>query len=356
MYYNENEKIKISVFGQSHSQSIGVTIEGLPSGYTPNQELIKDFLDRRRGLSELSTARREKDEVTFISGLVDGKTCGAPLVAVIKNEDTKSKDYSKLKYTPRPSHADYVANMKYGENYDYRGGGQFSGRMTAPLCIAGAIFSDLLNQKGIKIKAKIQSIKSVNDQHVDYASVTYNDLKDLDKYFPVKDEEKAKEMKESIVFAKSQGDSVGGKIQCFVFGMPVGVGEPNFDGLESVISSLMFTIPAVKGIEFGNGFEATTLYGSQNNDAFYYDGETVKTKTNNSGGINGGISNGMPIVFTVGIKPTPSIYKEQDTVNLLTKTNEKLVIEGRHDPCITPRAIPVVESMTALAIYQLLGR
>ena len=352
MSYSLGNKLKITVFGQSHSDFIGVTIDGLPYGYKPNTELINEYLQRRSGLNDLSTCRREKDEVKFISGLLDGKTCGAPLTSIIENQDVKSKDYSKLKAVPRPSHADYVANVKYLSNYDYRGGGQFSGRMTTPLCIAGAIAIDLLSQQGITIKARIKSIKNVEDGLV---SLTNEEpFTTADKFFPTIDEGKAEKMKEVILEAKSQGDSVGGKIECFIYGMPIGVGEPNFDSLESKISSYVFSIPAVKGIEFGNGFDATYLYGSENNDDFYFDNDIVKTKTNNSGGINGGISNGMPIVFTTAIKPTPSIYKEQNSVNLNTKSNETLIIEGRHDPCIVPRALPVIECMTALAIYDLI--
>ncbi len=353
MSYSFGKNIKVTVFGQSHAQAIGVVIDGLPYGYELNQEKINCLLDRRRGKSELSTTRREKDEVNYLSGIFDGKTCGAPLCAVIYNEDTKSKDYSKLKDIPRPSHADFTANQKYG-NYDYRGGGQFSGRLTAPLCIAGAIAKDLLEEKGIFVKSRIKSILDICDEKLDLSKVTVKDFDGLDEYFPVIDQSAKQGMLNAILTAKSQGDSVGGKIECFVFGMPIGVGEPNFDGLESVISSLVFAVPAVKGIEFGNGFDATTIYGSQNNDGFYFDGTTVKTYTNNAGGINGGISNGMPIAFTVGIKPTPSIFKEQDSVNLSEQQNEKLLIQGRHDPCITPRACAVIESVTALAVLDLL--
>ncbi len=352
MSYSFGNKLKITVFGQSHSEFIGVTIDGLPYGYIPNENLINYYLKRRSGVKELSTQRQETDEVRFISGLIDGKTCGAPLTCIIENKDVKSKDYTKLKDLPRPSHADYVANVKYMSNYDYRGGGQFSGRMTAPLCIAGAIAIDLLLQKGVTIKARIKSIMDVEDDAISY--VTETPFVTNDEFFPTINTQKASKMKQIILDAKSQGDSVGGKVECFVYGLPIGIGEPNFDGLESRISSNVFSIPAVKGIEFGNGFDSTYLFGSNNNDEFYFIEDKVKTKTNNAGGINGGISNGMPIVFTTAIKPTPSIYKPQNSINLTTKSNETLIIEGRHDPCIVPRALPVIECMTALAIYDLL--
>lgn len=352
MSYSFGNNIKIMVFGQSHSQAIGVVIDGLPYGYAIDNDKINSLLDRRRGKKELSTPRREVDEVNFLSGLFDGKTCGAPVCAVIYNQDIKSKDYSKLAFIPRPSHADFTASVKYG-NYDYRGGGQFSGRLTAPLCIVGAIAKDLLEKKGITVHTRIKSIHGVSDIPLDYAKVSKQDFDGLDCYFPVIDNGAKQKMEEEILTAKSQGDSVGGSIECFVLGMPIGVGEPNFNGLESEIARLVFSVPAVKGIEFGNGFNSTTLYGSENNDGFYFDGETPKTYTNNAGGINGGISNGMPIAFTVAIKPTPSIFKEQDSVNLNSKENEKLVIQGRHDPCITPRACAVIESVTALAILDL---
>ena len=353
MSYSFGNNVKVTVFGQSHADAIGVVIDGLPYGYEINTQSIDALLERRKGKNQLSTMRREPDQVKFLSGLFNGKTCGAPVCAVIYNQDAKSGDYEKTKDIPRPSHADFTASEKYG-NYDYRGGGQFSGRLTAPLCIAGAIAKDLLEEKGIYIKTRIKSILDIEDEKIDYATVSKADFDGLDQNFPVRSDDAKEKMENAVLTAKSNGDSVGGKVECFVLGMPVGVGEPNFDGFESVISRLVFAIPAVKGIEFGNGFDATKIFGSQNNDGFYFDGKTVKTYTNNAGGINGGISNGMPIAFTVGIKPTPTIFIEQDSVNLDKKENQKFIAQGRHDPCITPRACAVIESVTALAVLDLL--
>lgn len=352
MSFSYGNKLKITLFGQSHSEAIGIIIDGLPSGYEVDNDKICKFLSRRSGTEKLSTSRREVDVPCFLSGIADGKTCGAPLTAVLYNKDVRSSDYLSFSGIPRPSHADFVAVNKFG-NYDFRGGGQFSGRMTAPICIVGAILIDLLLKSGIVIKSRIKSIHGINDDGLDLARVSETDFDGMDTMFPTINEDKADKMKEEILSAKQKGDSVGGEIECFVFGMPIGVGEPFFDSLESEIAKLMFSVPAVKGIAFGN-VDCINLYGSENNDGFRMNENKVVTETNNSGGINGGISNGMPIAFTVAIKPTPSISIKQHSVDMQKKENVDLTITGRHDPCIVPRAAAVIESMTAIAIYNLL--
>ncbi len=355
--YQTGDKIKVSVFGQSHSEAIGAVIEGLPSGFCPDMEKVNAFMARRApGKDRFSTKRKETDIPRIVSGLADGKTCGAPITAIIKNSDTKSRDYENLRYMPRPGHADFTAHIKYGGNNDIRGGGQFSGRMTAPICFAGALCMQLLEEKGIYIGAHIESVHGICDERFNPVHIEKEELDALKaKDFCVISDSKGEEMMAEIDKARESLDSVGGTIECAVTGMPQGIGGPLFGGIEGNISSAVFAVPAVKGIEFGNGFDVADIYGSQNNDSFYFDGDTVKTKTNNHGGILGGISSGMPIVFRVAIKPTPSIGKEQQTVNLKTKKEEKLVITGRHDPCIVQRAVPVIEAVTAISILNMLG-
>ncbi len=351
------EKIKITIFGQSHANAIGVVIDGLEAGFEVDTERVERYLERRApGRNSYSTSRKEADKVEFLSGLVDNKTCGAPVCAVIYNSDERSKDYSELKEKMRPSHADYPANVKFGESYDVRGGGQFSGRLTAPLCIAGAILLQMLEKKNIYIGAHIASVGNVKDKAFDRTSESVEKLFEaVNKDFPVVDDEAGERMKKLILSAKEKKDSVGGCIECMAVGVPAGIGEPMFLGLENVISSVVFAIPAVKGIEFGNGFEASSLFGSENNDEYYFDdNKNVKTRTNNSGGIAGGISNGMPISFKAAIKPTPSIAKAQNTVNIKTGENTVLEIKGRHDPCIVQRAVPCVEAALAIALSQFL--
>lgn len=355
--YSTGDKIKVTVFGQSHSEAIGAVIDGIPSGFKPDMDKIYAFMQRRApGRDKFSTQRKETDFPEIISGLADGVTCGAPITAVIKNSDQKSKDYDNLKLVPRPGHADFTAYVKFGGCNDIRGGGQFSGRMTAPLCFAGALCMQLLEQKGIYIGAHIESVHGIKDERFNPVSITPDALDAVKaKTFCVISDEKGEEMKAEIDKARMSLDSVGGTIECAVIGMPVGIGGALFNGIEGALSSAIFGIPAVKGIEFGAGFSAAELYGSENNDSFYFDGDTVKTRTNNHGGILGGISSGMPVIFRTAIKPTPSIAKEQDSVNLKTKTAEKLVITGRHDPCIVQRAVPVIEAVTAITILNLLG-
>ncbi|NLC78874.1 MAG: chorismate synthase [Ruminococcaceae bacterium] len=347
--------IKISLFGQSHSEGIGVVIDGLPAGKKLNFEEITRFLARRApGGGVLTTARSEKDRPHILSGLVDGTTCGAPLCAVFINGDAHSADYDAFREVPRPAHADYPAHVKYGGFNDIRGGGHFSARLTAPLCFAGAVCAQLLREEGIEIAAHIASIGGIEDSRFSPADVTGVELQKLRaKVNPVLDDGIFESMCMEILSAKEAGDSVGGTVECCVTGLPVGIGEPIFDGLENKIAAAAFAIPAVKGIEFGNGFECAALRGSQNNDPFYFDGGSVKTRTNNCGGIQGGLSNGMPLIFRLAFKPTPSIALEQDSVNLSSKQNVKLTVEGRHDPCVVLRAVPCVEAAAAIAVYDL---
>ena len=308
-------KIKLSIFGQSHSPAIGVSIDGLPAGMKLDMDELRAFLRRRRpGHHELSTARAEDDEPEVLSGLADGLTCGAPLAVIIRNTDARTSDYRGVRDIPRPSHADYAAHLKFGGYQDAAGGGHFSGRLTAPLCAAGGICLQILRGLGVTVGA---SIVQVGD----------------------------------ILAAKEKGDSVGGIVECTATGLPAGLGDPMFDGIENRIAWIVFGIPGVKGIEFGSGFAGAALMGSENNDSFYMDGETVKTRTNNSGGILGGITNGMPVVFRVALKPTPSIGMVQDSVSLSRGENAVLQVKGRHDPCIVPRAVPCVEAAAAIALY-----
>ena len=350
------EKIKISVFGQSHSEAIGIVVDGIPAGIKLDMDKISRFMARRApGKNAYSTKRKETDIPTIISGIVDGITCGAPLCAVIKNSDQHSKDYSKLKTLPRPSHSDFAAYVKHNGFNDIRGGGNFSGRMTAPLCFAGAVAMQILEEKGIRVGAHIEKIAGVKDSRFDPVSVNADLLKDVSsKEFPLIDDSVKEKILSKIEAARLDGDSVGGVIECAVTGLPAGLGEPMFDGVENVISRAVFAIPAIKGIEFGNGFDCTDLRGSENNDDFTVTDGKVTAETNNHGGILGGITSSMPVIFRVAVKPTPSISKPQMTVNLETMTQEELVIEGRHDPCIVPRAVPCIEAVAALALINLI--
>ena len=349
--YGEN--IKLSIFGQSHSAAIGMSLDGLPAGLPVDETKLQAFLARRApGSTDLGTPRKEADKAEFLSGLVDGYTCGAPIAAIIHNTNTRSKDYSELKEKPRPGHADFTAQMKYGGYQDVNGGGHFSGRLTAPLCIAGGICLQLLEQQGIRIAAHIQSAGHAQDRSFDPMGESAETLDALAKApLAVLDADAAKAMRREILSAKAEADSVGGVIECIVQGLPAGLGDPMFWGLENRIAQAIFAIPAVKGLEFGAGFAAAQMRGSQNNDAFCIEQDRVGTKTNHHGGILGGISSGMPIVFRAAFKPTPSIGQEQDTVSLAQNCETKLTVHGRHDPCIVPRAVPCVEAAAALAVY-----
>ncbi len=325
--------MKYTIFGESHGPAIGVTLTGVPSGLELDMDLIRTEMDRRRpGQNALSTARKEADEVEILSGMFDGKTTGTPLCAIIRNSDTRSKDYSQLKVCPRPSHGDYAGTIRYEGCNDYRGGGHFSGRLTAPLVFAGAVAKQILTAAcGVQITSRISMLEGVADPT-------------------------AEQVEQIILTAKADGDSVGGAVVCTVAGLPAGFGSPDYGcNVEGIFAQHLFAVPAVKGIVFGAGFNFARMRGSQANDPFYMDGDQVKTRTNHAGGINGGITNGMPITFEVAIRPTPSISKEQETVNLATGEDTKLVINGRHDPCIVHRALPVIEAAAALAACEVLG-
>ena len=346
-----------TVFGESHGNAIGVTITGLPAGLVLDLDALKFDMNRRAtGKNKLSTARKEADEIEFLSGLFEGKTTGTPLTLIIRNTDQHSKDYSQLKILPRPSHADYSGSVRYNGCNDYRGGGHFSGRLTAPLVAAGAIAKQILAQKNIFVGAHIASIAGIVDTPLDPVADQRGLLAEVAaKDFPVLDDQAGQTMQQAILKAREEQDSVGGTIQCAVYGLPVGMGSPDLDeNVEGIFARHLFAVPAVKGVEFGAGFALAGMRGSQANDPFYLDGDAIRTRTNHSGGVNGGITNGMPVLFTVAMRPTPSIAQEQDTVNLVTGENAKLSIHGRHDPCIVHRAVPVIEAAAALAACQLL--
>ena len=350
------DKIKLTVFGESHGNGIGAVIDGIPAGHKIDMDKVLLQMSRRApGKDKTATPRVEKDFPNVKSGILNNVTTGAPICCVIENTNTQSGDYSNLLNVPRPGHSDYTAYVKYQGCNDIRGGGHFSGRLTAPIVFAGSIFRQILEEKGIKISAHISSIGNVEDENFDPVNI---DTQLMDRLstsrFSLIDESKEEEMRQVVEDARMSLDSVGGTVECIVTGMPVGVGGPLFEGIEGQIAKAMFGIPAVKGIEFGKGFESAKLKGSENNDPFEYKDGKVVTSTNNCGGILGGISNGMPITFKIAIKPTPSISREQNSVNLQSRENDKLVVKGRHDPCIVPRAVPVVEAMTAIAIFDLL--
>ena len=351
--------LKISVFGASHADCIGVEVRGLPAGEAVDPEALQAFLDRRRpGGSALTTARNEPDVPEFLSGLteIDGTfvTTGEPLKAVIRNTDQHSSDYKGLTRTPRPSHADYTALLKYGPDVDMRGGGPFSARLTAPMCIIGGICRQILSRRGVDLGAHLQSVGSVTDE----AFPLYPDkalFEAIDSRYPSTIDPAAGEsMLREVEAARNDLDSVGGVIECAVTGFPAGIGGPMFDGIENELADVLFGVPAVKGIEFGSGFAAAGMRGSEHNDPFIVKDGHIATETNFSGGIQGGISNGMPIVFRVALKPTPSIAREQKTVDLDTLEETTLSIKGRHDPCVALRAVPVIEAVTAIALYDLL--
>lgn len=349
--------IKISIFGESHGSAIGINIDSLPSGFALDMnEIMREMKRRAPGKNNLSTLRKEDDEPEILSGYFEGRTTGTPLCAIIKNNDNKSKDYSKIKNTIRPGHGDYPGFVKYNGFNDYRGGGHFSGRITAPLVFAGSICKQILRKEKIEIVAHIQSIGEIKDKSFldcDLDKELINSLKYEE--FPLLNKNLEDKMKDEILNAKKEGDSVGGVIECMILGVKAGIGSPFFDSVESTLAHLMFSVPAVKGIEFGRGFDITKIKGSKANDEYYLDGKKIKTKTNNNGGISGGITNGMPIIFRVAIKPTPSIYKEQGTVDIRTMEETTLKIEGRHDPCIVQRALPVIEGVSAIGILDLIN-
>ena len=350
--------MRYSIFGESHGSAIGVVLEQVPPGLVLDREAISKEMERRApGKSPLSPARKEADVPEILSGVFDGKTTGTPLCAIIHNSDHHSKDYAKTRFLARPSHGDYTGFVRYQGCNDYRGGGHFSGRLTAPLVFAGAVAKQLLAQRGITVGAHISQIGTVKDKSFADTQLTPTLFQTLsEKAFPTVDDQAGAAMQAEILQAREELDSIGGAIQCAVLGLPVGVGSPDLGcNVEGVLAQHLFAVPAVKGISFGAGFAFASMRGSAANDPFYMDGGQVKTRTNHSGGVNGGISNGMPVLFQVAIRPTPSIGQEQNTINFSTMEDAKLTIQGRHDPCIVHRAVPVIEAAAALAICELLG-
>ena len=346
------EHLKLSIFGQSHGAAIGMTMDGIPAGLPVDEDVLQAFLNRRApGQNDWSTPRKEEDRPELLSGVLNGFTCGAPIAAMIRNKNTRSGDYANLMDCPRPGHADYTAQIKYGGYQDVSGGGHFSGRLTAPLCIAGGLCKQWLEEYGIRVGAHIAAIAGVQDAAFD---PMHPQLDAVGTDFPVLNAEAGAKMREAVSAARMDLDSVGGVIECAVTGLPAGLGEPMFGGVESRIAQIVYGVPAVKSVEFGIGAEAANLRGSQCNDAFTVANGNISTLTNNAGGILGGITNGMPIVFRAAIKPTPSISRPQQSVSLSGGKEQELVVKGRHDPCIVPRAVPVIEAAAAIALFDLI--
>lgn len=343
--------LKITIFGQSHAPAIGVCMEGFPAGFTPDFDELNAFLARRApGQGAYTTARREPDRPEFLAGLVRGHTCGAPVTAIIRNTDTRSGDYAAFTDVPRPSHADYPAQVKWQGAQDSAGGGHFSGRLTAPLCIAGGLCLQYLHARGIEITAHIERIGAAQDRRF-----TPTQPETLAKAkLPVLDPDSAEAMLAQIAAAKTEGDSVGGCIECAVTGLPAGLGSPMFGGMENRLAQILFGIPAVKGVEFGSGFACAGMRGSEHNDPYFMQDGAVRTRTNHAGGILGGLTTAMPVIFRVAVKPTPSIARPQESVSLQRGEDAVLEIHGRHDPCIVPRAVPCVEAAAAIAILDAL--
>ncbi|MEG0692381.1 MAG: chorismate synthase [Oscillospiraceae bacterium] len=349
------DSFQVCLFGESHSEAIGVLMNGIAPGIELDLDFIKKQLEKRKPKGKISTSRVEADEFKIVSGFFNGQTTGTPLCIMIENKSQKSTDYEPTKSILRPSHADFTGNEKYLGSQDYRGGGHFSGRLTAPIVIAGAIATQILLSHNIAIGTHIKELKEICDEKFSDDKTTLERQVDLlnDSYFPVINKDCGETMILEIENVANEGDSVGGVLETVILNMPTGIGEPFFQSIESKLSQLLFSIPGVKGVDFGLGFDITKLMGSQANDSFYMQDGDIKTKTNNNGGINGGISNGMPIVFKTAIKPTPSIYKAQETVNVESRQNEMLQIKGRHDPAIIHRARVVVDSMAAIGLLDL---
>lgn len=347
------ERCRLTIFGQSHSPMIGGVIEGLPAGITPDMAFIRAFMARRAPGGALSTARKEADEPEIVSGLNEwGRTCGAPLAFLIRNGDHRSRDYAQLRDMPRPGHADYTAWVKFGGENDIRGGGQFSGRLTAPLCFAGALALRLLQDEGVRVKARVLKIAGIRDADMDPVRPDLDAI--ADGRLPCLDPDAARRMAEAIEAARAEGDSVGGVVECYAAGVPAGLGDPMFDGVENRLARALFGIPAVRGVEFGLGFAAADLRGSAHNDPFRMDGDAVTTASNRHGGALGGITSGMPVVVRAAFKPTPSIARPQPAVSLSRRADATLTVEGRHDPCVVPRAVPVVEAAVAFTLYDMM--
>ena len=338
------KNFRITIFGASHGEAIGVVMEGLPVGFAIDMDALNAFLTRRApGRGAFATARRESDVPLFLSGVKNGVTCGGAVTAVIRNGDAHPGDYDALRNTPRPGHADFAARMKDGDAVDLSGGGRFSGRLTAPLCVAGGITMQLLEEENIRIVSHIASIAGIADDGIFPAST-------LGKPFPTLSEARGEEMLAAIAKARADGDSVGGVVECAVLGLPAGLGDALFDGVESRLSAALFGIPAVKGVEFGRGFALAEMRGSEANDPIRLQNGRITMASNNAGGINGGITNGMPLVVRMALRPTPSIACEQPSVDLVTMEETPLRINGRHDPCLAPRAIPVMEAALACCV------
>lgn len=350
------KNIKLSIFGESHGRAIGINIDGLEPGIKLDIDAIKREMARRApGRSPLTTARKESDNFEILSGYFNERTTGTPLCAIIRNADEHSKDYSNLKTLMRPGHADYTGNIRYNGFNDYRGGGHFSGRITAPLVFAGAIAKQILANKGIVIGSHIISIEKIKEPSFEDTNLTDEILKKLSQdVFPVIEKKTGDKMQELILKVKKDLDSVGGVVETAILNLPAGIGSPFFDSVESHLSQLIFSIPATKGLEFGKGFEITSLKGSQASDEFYIKNDVIKTTSNNNGGILGGITSGMPVVFRTAIKPTASISINQHTIDIKNRKNADLLVKGRHDPCIVPRAVPVIEACAAIAILDLI--
>jgi len=352
------KRLEISLFGESHGVAIGTTINGLPPGLEIDMDkVLKDMGRRAPGHNKLATPRKEKDTPEILSGMLEGKTTGAPLTAVIWNTNTRSKDYSQMKKLMRPGQADYPGRMRYDGYNDYRGSGHFSGRITAPLVFAGAIAKQWLEQRKVIVGAHIKSIGDIEDESFnDQKNVTDETIAELQRqYLPLFNSEKEKSMSDLILKAKKDGDSVGGVVETFVLGLKAGYGNPFFDSVESTLAHLVFSVPAIKGIEFGAGFDITKMLGSEANDEYYYDADgNVKTRTNNNGGIIGGITYGMPVVYRAAVKPPASIEKKQETINVEEQKDAELEVKGRHDPCIVPRVLPVLEAVTAIGLMDLM--
>ncbi len=348
------KKIKVSIFGESHGSVIGAVVDNLPPGEKIDFEELKGFLKRRQGgNNRYSTPRKEEDVPEIVSGVKDGYTTGAPLCVLIKNENTHSGDYKVD--IPRPGHADFTAYAKYNGFCDLRGGGHFSGRLTAPVCAVGGILMQILKRRGIEIVAHLASVGDVCDNSISRLSLNTDELnKTKSGAFPTFSQDAGERMQNLIIKAREDGDSIGGCVECGIYGMAAGLGNPIFDGVENALAAAVFGIGGVKGIEFGIGFKASEMRGSENNDAFYMDGDTVKTKTNNHGGLLGGITTGMPITFSVAFKPTPSISIEQESVSFSKGEDVVLSTKGRHDPCIAVRAVPCIEAISAIAISDFL--
>ncbi len=345
--------VSVTLFGESHGAAIGAVVDGLPAGIPVSEDFIRHQLSLRRPVGKISTPRREADKFRILSGVYNGYTTGTAIAIVIENENTHSSDYSEMRSVARPGHADYTAYCKYKGYEDYRGGGHFSGRITAALVAAGAVIISALRNKGITVGTHIKSVHGVCDRN--FENIEEDILALANKEFAVLDEIVEEQMKNEITKAAEQGDSVGGVLESAVCGLPAGVGEPWFDTLEGCLSHILFSVPAIKGVEFGAGFDISDMYGSEANDCLCYNGEKVITKTNNNGGINGGITNGMPVVFRCAVKPTPTIFKEQETVDFTTKENTVISPKGRHDPCIVHRARVVVDSACAIAVCDMLA-